>query len=110
MSDFCLRCKVTDEIGGNWQTVENQIAAGQKVFGEFQVIDWFFDPMPDDYYGEFSQGHEGELYIVFNYETQYFKKTGTGDSYGNHSWDGPVVEVFPKEIQRVVYIYEEREN
>ena len=108
MTDFCVRCSLTDSLGRNWDRVENQIQAGQKDFGDFKVIDWFFDPMPDDYYGEFSQGHEGRLYIVFEYKgNRFFKKSGTGDSYGNHSWDGPVVEVFPKEVQRIVYVYEE---
>lgn len=108
MSDFCLRCALNDNLGKDWGSVERKIENGEKSFGDFKVIDWFFDPMPDDYYGEFSQGHEGDLYIIFEHKgTRYFKKSGTGDSYGSHSWDGPVVEVFPKEVQRIVYVYEE---
>lgn len=112
----CLKCDV-NEIGNTthgWNVVEDAINRGTRNFNEFTVVDWFFDPMPDDYYGEFSQGHEGDLYMVFknNSTERHFRKTGTGDSYCNHVWAGPVTEVFPKRVEKIVYeyTYEQKEN
>lgn len=105
----CLRCAVYDvaDVEGGWDKLERRINAGQRNFGEFTVIDWFFDPMPDHYYGEFSQGHEGDLFVVLKHNGQerFFRKTGTGDSYGDHYWTGSVKEVFPKKVEKVVYEY-----
>lgn len=106
----CLRCKVYDLADGasqGWDGIEAAINRGIREFSEFAVIDWFFDPMPDDYYGEFSQGHEGDLYIVLkhNGSERFFRKSGRGDSYSNHFWTGEIREVFPKKIERVVYEY-----
>lgn len=102
----CLKCALQDEIE-DWGRIEERIEAGSREFGDFKVIDFFFDPSPDDYYGEFAQGHESKIYIVFQSGDRYFRKTGHGDSYGNHSWHGPVKEVFPKQVQRIVYEYTE---
>jgi len=42
------------------------------------------------YYGESAlpQGSTFDAYIVFQIGDQYYRKTGTGDSYGEVSWDG----------------------
>jgi hypothetical protein len=98
--------EVADSNHG-WEGVEDAITHGRREFGDFTVIDWFFDPIPDEYYGEFSQGHEGRLFVVFmhNTEDRFFRKEGTGDSYGRHYWNGSVKEVFPKRVEKVVYEY-----
>ena len=105
----CIRCSVYDmaDSHGGWDAVENSINRGNREFGDFAVIDWFFDPIPDDYYGEFSQGHEGELFIILKHKTEnrFFRKEGVGSSYGDHYWTGSVKEVFPKRIEKVVYEY-----
>lgn len=108
----CLNCDVHD-LGNTdgWDDVESAIKGGTRVFGEFTVIDWFFDPSPyDDSYYEFPQGHEGILYIIFHHEGEdrYFRKSGEGDSYGNHKWDGNVKEVYPTKVVKTVYEYTEK--
>lgn len=109
MSESCLKCAVHDfgATHSGWDGVEAAVNRGVRNFGEFTLIDWFFDPMPDDYYGEFSQGHEGHLYMVFkhNESERHFRKTGEGDSYGNHTWGGAVTEVFPTRVEKIVYEY-----
>lgn len=43
----------------------------------------------DGYYdGELPQGSTFNCFVVLNVDGDYFKKTGTGDSYGEVSWDG----------------------
>lgn len=105
----CLRCAMYDmaDTQGGWDAIEGSIDRGHKEFGDFTVIDWFFDPMPGDYFGEFSQGHEGDLFIIFKSNThdRFFRKEGSGDSYGRHYWNGSVREVFPKRVEKVVYEY-----
>lgn len=47
-----------------------------------------------DGYGEPLQG-EDEIYIIFEVDGRFFKKTGSQGSYDeNRSWDGSVREVF----------------
>ena len=109
----CMRCELSDIVDndGGWDSIERKIKQGYRGFSDFNVIDFFFDPMPDDYYGEFSQGHEGELYIVFEKEGRFFRKEGRGDTYGTHYWTGSLKEAFPKRVERVVYEYTyEKEN
>ena len=58
-----------------------------------------------DYYGgELPQGTTYETYIVIQVDEGFFKKTGTGDSYGDISWDGELKIVEPKE--KVIKVYE----
>lgn len=110
MSESCLKCAIHD-LGNaslGWQGIEDAVIRGTRNFNEFTLIDWDFDELPDDtYYAEFSQGHEGDIYMVFKHNgtERHFRKTGTGDSYGNHTWDGPVHEVFPKRVEKIVYEY-----
>lgn len=49
----------------------------------------------EGYYGESSlpQGSEFETYIVFQIGDLYYKKTGTGDSYGDVDWNGDIKQV-----------------
>jgi hypothetical protein len=46
----------------------------------------------EGYYGESAlpQGSTFNTYIVFQIGNQYYRKTGTGDSYGEVSWDGDI--------------------
>lgn len=48
-----------------------------------------------DYNGDSAlpQGSTYNAYIVFKVGNNYFKKTGTGDSYGDVSWDGDLIPV-----------------
>lgn len=110
----CMKCELTDVIDnhGGWDAAEDSIDRGSRVIDGFEVIDFFFDPVSDDnYYGEFSQGHEGKLYMVLKKGDRFFRKEGRGDSYGHHYWTGNLKEVYPKRVERVVYEYTfEKEN
>lgn len=45
-------------------------------------------------YGEYVQGDD-EVYVIFQVEDRFFKKTGSMSSYDEvYAWDGPVTEVF----------------
>ena len=56
----------------------------------------------DDYYGEspLPQGAEFQTYVVFKIGELFYKKTGTGDSYGDVDWNGDIrqVEAKPKTV------------
>jgi len=47
----------------------------------------------ESFYGELPQGSEFEAFIVFKIGDAYYKKTGTGDSYGDVEWDGDLRQV-----------------
>lgn len=58
-----------------------------------------------DYYdGDLPQGTTFETYIVVEIEGAFYKKTGTGDSYGEVSWDGDLKIVTPTE--KVIRVFE----
>lgn len=64
---------------------------GDPVDAEFvQFIDRKVDPQ----YGEYYQD-DREMSVIFKVGDRYFKKFGEKSSYGDESWDGEVVEVFP---------------
>lgn len=50
------------------------------------------------------QGNETEVWLLFRIEDKFYKKYGTGDSYGDVDWDGPFKEVYKSE--KVVTVYE----
>jgi hypothetical protein len=58
----------------------------------------------DSYYGELPQGTEFDTFLVFQVGDAYFKKTGTGDSYGHISWDGELTNVTP--VEKVVLVWQ----
>jgi hypothetical protein len=60
----------------------------------------------EGYYGESAlpQGSTFDGYIVIKIGNTYFKKTGTGDSYGEMSWDGDLKRVTPK--VKTIEVYE----
>lgn len=57
-----------------------------------------------DHYGEYIQD-EGEVYMIFEVNGRYFKKTGYQSSYGyDRVWDGPVTEVH--KVTKTIEVYE----
>ncbi len=56
------------------------------------------------YDDELPQGTTFTTYVVIEIDGSYFKKTGTGDSYGRVSWDGDLNLVTPTE--KLVKVYE----
>lgn len=65
------------------------------------------DISTEGYYGGESplpQGSEFETFVVLRIGESYFKKTGTGDSYGDVSWDGDVRAVTAK--TKVIEVFE----
>lgn len=60
----------------------------------------------DGYYdNELPQGTTFEVYVVLSYRDGFFKKTGTGDSYGEITWDGELRPVTVKTKTVEVYEY-----
>lgn len=68
------------------------------------------DPQDEYYsrYGEYPQGYEGRIGLVFEAtvdgETVYVRKSGTKNSYGSESWDGPIEQV--RKTTKTVTAYE----
>jgi len=59
---------------------------------------------PNGYDGAYEQGTEFEVYVIIKVGEQYFKKSGSADSYGEVSWDGDLKTVQPRE--KTVTYYE----
>lgn len=59
-----------------------------------------------DSYGDIPSGVEFETFIIFEINGRYFRKEGTGDSYGRVTWNGTFKEVFPKAKTVTVYEFE----
>lgn len=59
----------------------------------------------EGYYGESAlpQGSTFNAFIVFKVGDAYFKKAGSGNSYGRVSWDGELERVYPKIVERYVF-------
>lgn len=58
----------------------------------------------DRYGSELPQGTTFTTFVVVGIDGNYFKKTGTGDSYGEISWDGDLRIVTP--VEKVVKSFE----
>lgn len=58
----------------------------------------------DGYDGAWDQGTEYEASLVIEIGDSYFKKTGTGDSYGDIAWNGDLKPV--KVSEKIVKVYE----
>jgi hypothetical protein len=56
------------------------------------------------YYDELPQGTTFDTYVVIEYSGNFYKKSGSGDSYGEISWDGELLPVVPK--VKTVQVYE----
>ena len=57
------------------------------------------------YDNELPQGTTFEVYIVVKFRNGFLKKSGTGDSYGEISWDGELLPVVPSVKTIEVYTY-----
>jgi hypothetical protein len=114
MSDMCARCDFTDymqEEHGDWDNVSYSVKEyNQTVFGEYRVVESFFDPVPGDgYYGDgcHEQGHSEDVYMIFKGPGDVFLKVwGNSSSYGSCYWHG-VKEVVGKVVEKVVYEFKE---
>jgi hypothetical protein len=95
---------------GGWETVANRLHEGKILaLGDgSQIVETVSvkntydtgDINPDDYYGEspLPQGAEFETYVVFKIGELFYKKTGTGDSYGDVNWNGDLRQVEAKPV------------
>lgn len=59
----------------------------------------------EGYFGESAlpQGSIFTTYVVFKVGDVFFKKTGTGDSYGNVTWNGKFSRATVKVVERYVF-------
>lgn len=57
--------------------------------------------------GSYYDGYESnaqENYVIFAVGNQVFKKSGWADSYGDHEWEGEVIEVVARSQSSTVYV------
>lgn len=99
--------KAVRERGG-WGSVED-MAIGRTFKADdytVTVVAKTLDPgyPANGYDGAYEQGSQFETFIVVEVEGQFFKKTGTGDSYGDVSWDGDLLPATMKE--KIVKVWE----
>lgn len=48
-----------------------------------------------DSFGDYEEGGNTEIWVIFEVNGKYYKKFGYQSSYGGREWDGGVVEVTP---------------
>ncbi len=92
----------------SWSTIENwNVGRSFRVGNETaELVDKKIDPgyPANGYDGAWDQGTEFTAHLVIRFMGSYFKKTGTGDSYGEIAWDG---ELTPAKVtEKVVKVYE----
>ncbi len=96
------------ESAGGWSRFEGRSVGYTFRAGEFtcNVEALRLDPgyPKNGYDGAYEQGTDFEAHIVISVDGAYFKKTGTGDSYGDISWDGAVKSV--KVSEKIVKVFE----
>ena len=110
--------KTVDKLGG-WAIFENdRISYGYPVGKTFTVGSHVAkveakkttystgDIERNGYYGEseLPQGTTFDVYVIIEVSGSYFKKSGTGDSYGEVSWDGDLKIVKP--VEKLVKVFE----
>lgn len=96
------------ESQGGWSRFEGRSVGYTFLAGGFHctVEALKLDPgyPKNGYDGAYEQGTDFEAYVVISVEGTYFKKTGTGDSYAEISWDGQVKQA--KVTEKVVRVFE----
>lgn len=112
MSESCLKCRTEDVLLASkkgWYDLAEYGAGNLRVDGmDINKVEVYkqSDNM-EDYYGEYPQGWEGDMWVTFRVGNRFFRKMGSISSYGNESWDGPFREVFATE--KVVTVFEFKE-
>lgn len=81
-------------LNADWENLDGKslVLRGQKL--PVSVVA-FHKPESDIFDYENGQGIEFALLCVFSLNGDFYKKTGTADSYGTASWDGPLRLVQP---------------
>ncbi len=92
----------------SWGTMENWPVGRTFRVGSdtAELVDKKIDPgyPANGYDGAWDQGTEFTAHLVILFKGSYFKKTGTGDSYGEIAWDGDLKPA--KVTEKVVKVYE----
>jgi hypothetical protein len=102
--------KIADFVKGysSWSTIEDYPEGHTLRLGDLsaKLVSKKVDPgyPANGYDGAWEQGTEFTAHLVLEVNDHFFMKTGTGDSYGDISWDGDLKQVTVKE--RVVKYYE----
>lgn len=113
MSESCLKCRTEDVLLASkkgWDSLAEYGAYNLRVDGmEIHKVEFYraSDTLDRDYYGEYPQGWEGDMWATFRVGDRFFRKMGTISSYGEEKWDGPFREVFATE--KVVTVFEFKE-
>lgn len=112
----CGKCHFVDymqEVHGDWESVAYNIREHSEViFGQYELVDSFFDPVPEGggYYGDgcHAQGHTEDVWMVFKSDAgNFYKVFGTSSSYGTCYWSA-VKTVVGKVVEKVVYEFKEQ--
>lgn len=78
--------------------------------GKVKVVERELDEGNPDggwYESNHEQGHEGQIFIVFEVNGKFWRKDGTTDSYARRSWNGKFREVKRGEVKVTKYEWTE---
>jgi hypothetical protein len=115
MSDLFYKAAVLIQNAGNfddWEYKGVGRVEGIEGLGLVKLVEVDRPDDPEDSYyqryGEYPSGYEGRIALVFEVEvdgeTVFVRKSGTKDSYGSESWDGPIEQV--QKTTKTVVAYE----
>lgn len=100
---------------GGWYIFEEDYPVGATFQLENNMVVKVFSKKESYVTGDISQGGyysgdsplmQGDTFntcIIFEVNGNYFRKTGSGDSYGEATWDGDFTIVKPKEVTTLVF-------
>ena len=96
----------------NWSSFYSRSRSKQSAGGlTIELVKELEDSRGDsDYEGEYDQGSEGVIGLVFKVTAAdgrvvHLKKEGYADSYGAKNWDGPLRIVTPQTKTVIEYVY-----
>lgn len=96
------------KMPGSWTKLESTYNGYTFSAGRFDAVVREIKNNPgypkNTYDDTYEQGSTYEAHIIVEIGGIFYKKTGTGDSYGEINWDGPVTEV--KMTEKIVQVFE----
>jgi hypothetical protein len=101
-----LAVQLFDAVSDRWYSFNegDKVPFAGGVAEVVKVRDGWSDSDGDIDYSYTRQGQTFEAYVVFKVGEYFFRKEGTGDSYGEVSWDGNYGPVQMK--SKTVTVYE----
>jgi hypothetical protein len=120
-SSNCKTCAVVEllqEVHGDYEAWATLADIGMTkprfgwVHGNPEIVKFDLDKGVDDASGWYSdsahpQGHEGQCYLVFKVQDEFWRIDGTTDSYANRTWKTLPYQVKAKAREVIVYELED---